>query len=310
MIVAVVFLASCEEDKTIYMQPPSYVDVNRQLDDVLSPPGHRRDDCAHCSEDEPNRVPVGGNEACKIPGTSSKWQNNCNSILSSGSVPKEAFLYTLAVMKKNATGFKSDKCYKLADKEHYSMNGLTRDKFETMMSAGIPNKCQMMINNYDERISTHDGKHKCKTAQYYIDLCSSSPKVQKSFSYVGYGTCKTSKPNVFTNKSGKGTTVLGAFLTGNNVFNFQKRDTAYTDIANSPGFNGKVPATPLIGLQKSNNGAAPDYKYLHVGAYTSAGCPSVPPQDKSKVEALAKNGPSLVVNYKHGLMEDIGRCSQ
>ncbi len=263
-----------------------------------------------------NLVPAKSNEnvsqqsgrgECDIAGTSESWKRNCNKLLSSGNIPKNALRYALKVMKKNATSFETDQCFEMASSKHYSMRGLTRKKLNGIMADGIPNKCQMMINNYDERISTHGGAYKCKAAQYYVDLCSgNAPKVEKSFSYVGYGTCKSGRG--FKNQSGQGTTVLGAFLTGNHTFNFQKRDASYSSIAK--GLGGVIPATPLIGLQKSNNGASPDLKYLHVGAYTSAGCPSVPPKDANKIKKLASKGPSLVLNYKEGQMEDINRCSK
>ena len=243
--------------------------------------------------------------ACDLAGVPPRWKKNCKKLINSGKVPKNAFLYALNVMKKNATSFKSKKCYRLANSSHYSMKGMNKSKFENVMAGGLKNKCQMMINDYDERISTHDGAHKCKTAQYFIDLCSMSPKVEKSFSYVGYGTCK--KGRGFKNSPGQFTSLLGAFVTANHTFNFQKRDPSYTEIARQLG--GIVPATPLIGLQNSNNRSAVDYKYLHVGAYTSGGCPSVPREDASKINKLATNGPSLVVNYKHGQMEDIDKCS-
>jgi hypothetical protein len=249
---------------------------------------------------------LSGKGACDIAGTDKKWRKNCESLVSSNKVPKQAFLYALSVMKKNASSFKSNKCYKMESPDHYSMRGLTKGGFENLMKKGVPNKCQMMINNFDERIKTHGGSKKCKTANYYIDLCSSSPSVKKSFSYVGYGTCKGSSG--FTNKTGKGTSLLGAFMTSNKVFNFQKRDKSYSAIAKQLG--GKIPATPLIGLQKSNNRSALDKKYLHVGAYTSAGCPSMPPSDAGKIKALTNNGPSLVLNYKAGQMDKIEDCSQ
>lgn len=331
LIVAVVFLTSCDEEKTIQMQPPEIRDdvdrltdngrggrtipdsgqITRHLDDALRSPGQRTRPCVSPDagrHDMPggDTTTVDGRGACDIAGTSAKWKSNCRNLINSGRVPNKAFLYALNVMKKNSSSFKSNKCYKMASSDHYSMKGLNKSKLEGLMANGIPNKCKMMINNYDERISTHGGAHKCQTAQYYIDLCSSSPKVEKSFSYVGYGTCKSGRG--FRNRSGQGTTLLGAFLTGNHTFNFQKRDASYTAIARQLG--GTVPATPLIGLQQSNNGASPDLKYLHVGAYTSAGCPSVPPKDAGKIRALASGGPALVLNYKEGQMEDINKCSQ
>lgn len=321
-IVAVVFLTSCDEEKTIQMQPPgpdltnggrtlpSYGDVNRRLDDALRSPGQRRRPCVNPDAGRHNPPiadadEVDGRGACDIAGTNAQWKRNCKALINSGRVPNQAFLFALKAMKKNSSSFKSKKCYKLASSGHYSMKGMNKSRFEGAMSGGIPNKCQMMINNYDERITTHGGSYKCKTAQYYIDLCSGSPKVEKSFSYVGYGTCKSGRG--FRNKSGQGTSLLGAFVTANHTFNFQKRDASYSAIARQLG--GTVPATPLIGLQSSNNGASPDLKYLHVGAYTSAGCPSVPPKDAGKIKKLAANGPSLVVNYKQGQMEDIDKCS-
>ena len=245
-------------------------------------------------------------DLCDIAGTTRPWQKNCKALLKKKGFPRNAFIHALKSMKMNASSFRSKKCYQMASPSHYSMKGLNKSKFEGLLSKGIPNKCQMMINNFDERIKSHSNPtRKCKTASYYIDLCSSSPKVQKSFSYVGYGTCKSGRG--FVNKAEQGTSLLGTFLTSNKEFDFQKRKDSYGAIAKRLG--GKIPAVPLMGLQKSNSRSSKDLKYLHVGAYTSAGCPSIPESNHGMISQLAKNGPSMVVNYKEGQMEDIKECS-
>lgn len=254
-------------------------------------------------------VGYSSNNECDIPRTTEAWKRNCRRLLESNEVPKEAFLFALKAMKLNATGFATDKCYKTAD-GHFSMAGKNRNDFKNMLTQGLPNKCQLMINDYDERIKTHGGAFKCQTAMYYIDLCNGSGKVQKSYSYVGYGTCK--KGNGFENKSGKGTSLLGLFFTNNKTFNFREKDQHYRNIASwiqRDSGTRKIPAVALMGMQQSNNGSAPDYKYLHVGAYTSAGCPSIDQKNYRMIETLANNGPSIVINYKKGQMESLDQCT-
>lgn len=263
-------------------------------------------------------------ESCSIPGFSAKANRNCRKIFEQKTIPLEAFEYALQVLKNNSDSFMTEKCFdRYGGFEgvfgHYSTPAM-RDSGDLIskLDGGIPNKCSFIINDYDQRIATHGGKYKCQTRMYYVDLCRSEPYVVKTASYVGYGTCKRGKG--FRNKSGLGTSLLGAHVTGAKLFDFQKRDAQYSKIAkelralqpkdleqrNDP--SGFVPALPLFGLQKSNNGSAPDLKYLHVGAYTSAGCPSIPKQHAKLIVDLAKRGPSLLLNYKKGSMESLTQC--
>ncbi len=265
--------------------------------------------------DEPGPVPspepLGTfHDACSIPGMSDLAQKNCELTLEKGIVPRKAFLFAMKGLKRNATRFETKGCF---DKKsgfenvfgHYSTPGLSnKADLESALDSGIPNKCSLIINDYDDLLRTHGGSYRCQAAMYYIDLCGTLPKVQKSYSWVGYGTCKNKRG--FKNQSGQGTSLLGFSVTATQSFNFQKSDAAYTRIRRELG--GKVPAVALFGLQNSNNGSAIDYKYLHVGAYTSAGCPSIDKKNAWMIEALAEKGPSVVVGYKDGQMEEFEKC--
>lgn len=294
------------------------VDVSKEMDDILS---FKTEDtqCHDCRTDE---VYVAKNNECQISSYPEEWIKNCDKLFSKN-LPKNALRYALTVLKKNSTSFKTNKCYKLADPAHKSMMGLNKSKTESMMKDGYKNRCQIIINDTDERYLTHSGPgYKCKMASYYIDICKPEPTVIKSYAYIGYGTCK--KGRKFENKSGKGTTLIGAFVTHTKTFPFTKfrtnratgkraEDAHYKKIRlwlKNKKQEKYIPSVALIGLQSSNNRSAADYKYLHVGAYTSAGCPSIDKKNYWMINELTKNGPSLVLNYAEGEMEDINACSK
>lgn len=258
---------------------------------------------------------VAAEEACNIEGMDEQAKQNCIQLLNEGSVPNEALIFALKGLKRNATSFNTNQCFDTYEGEstlagrmragHFSMLGMREpSEFANTLESGIPNKCTMMINDYDDLIETHGGAHECKAAMYYIDLCGETPTVDKSYSYVGYGTCKNNRG--FRNESGQGTTLLGFGVTGNQTFAFGKSDAPYNRIRRELG--GTVPATPIFGLQNSNNGNAVDYKYLHVGAYTSAGCPSIDPSKAQYIYDMAEKGPSVIVGYKSGEMEAFETC--
>jgi hypothetical protein len=264
-----------------------------------------------CAPPPPTPEPLGKfHGECQIEGMSELARKNCQMVLENGLVPRNAFLFAMKGLQKNATQFKSRACFdqKAGFEDvfgHYSTPGLeSQGDLEAALETGIPNKCSLIINNYDELLRTHDGSYRCQATMYYIDLCGLLPEVHKSYSWVGYGTCKNKRG--FKNQSGQGTSLLGFSVTGTQSFNFQKSDSAYNAIRRSLG--GKVPAVALFGLQNSNNGSAVDYKYLHVGAYTSAGCPSIDKKNAWMIEKLAEQGPSVVVGYREGQMEDLDEC--
>ena len=226
------------------------------------------------------------------------WMTNCRKLLERGDIPKDALKYALNVMKLNASGFNSDKCYKMLENpNHYSMRGMTRDKFDKLMENGLKNKCQLVINDTRSRKG-------CRGSLYYIDLC--KPQDHASYFNMGVGTCLNG--NQFMNEPGKKTTLLGAFFTNNEHFNFRgSNPDKYAGIREA---EGEVAALQLFGLQESNNGASEQLKYMHVSPYRSSwGCPSVGRDNSWIVRTLAKNGPSLVLNYGDN-MEDIDKCTQ
>lgn len=248
--------------------------------------------------------------ACAIEGMSEEAQKNCQDLLASGDVPTNALLFALDGLKRNSTSFKTNECFDKAAGfnnvfSHFSTPGVSnKGDFMANLGSGIKNKCTMIINDYDDRLKTHGGAYQCQTRMYYIDLCQSEPKVTKSYSYVGYGTCKNKKG--FLNETGQGTSLIGFSVTNDKAFSFGKSDKSYNAIRKSMG--GRIPSVSLFGLQNTNNRSSVDYKYLHVGAYTSAGCPSIDPKNGWMIDKLANEGPSVVVGYKEGEMESFDKC--
>lgn len=228
------------------------------------------------------------------------------------------FKYALRMLKHNSTSFKTSRCYKLAsNRKHKSMNGLTKRGFNKIMRNGIPNKCQMLINDVDKKLGSKRRKFKCSAASFYIDLCKNPPMVIEDEFSLGGGTCK--RGNGYRNKGRLGTTLIGAFLTHNYLFNFKPPPNKGREDPRFPKLRKKlrdlsgselIPAVAAIGLQETNNTAAQYYKYAHVDTVVSEGCISLPPRNHYMVRSLAQNGPSLVVNYKKGSMKPVESCSR
>jgi hypothetical protein len=191
--------------------------------------------------------------------------------------------------------------------DHPTMAGLTRHKFEDLMQEGIKNKCQFIINDTRKKLT------KCRARMYYVDLCTKgkNPKVVKDYFNLGSGTCR--KGRGFMNKAKKGTTLLGAFITGHKAVDYFKRNASYNALRKKIKKKTKrywAPALINFGLQKTNHLAAKHAKYIHVSPYgSSLGCPSVHWKNHYMISTLAKNGPSLIVHYGKK-MEDIMKCTQ
>ncbi len=239
---------------------------------------------------------------CEMSGVSAQWVKNCEALYQAG-IPKDALEYALKVMQMNDDSFSSNKCYRTGPSGHYSMRGVSKRDFERKMSGGLPNKCQMVINDTRDKLGTYRGR------MYYIDLCSgSAPKIVKSYFNMGTGTFK----NNYSDTGGAHTTVKGAFFTNYKTFSFQKNNSAYRAVKSrvqSLSGSYRAPSVQLFGLSNSNNNAGPNLKYMHVSGYKSSwGCPSIAPENYWMIEKLASNGPSLVLNYGTG-MEDIRKCS-
>lgn len=282
---------------------PSYRDVQDKLNQVLSGPTGGK--CDTTTFDTPTRTNSDRKHKCDIPNYSSEWVRQCKALYNS-EIPHDALDYTLDVLYANSEEFKMNKCYRMMDKNHYSMAGVGRNQFEEKMKEGIPNKCNIVIN--DTRLK----QSHLRGTMFYIDLCADNgPKITKSYFNMGEGTYK----NKFANQSNKKTTVLGAFLTNHKVFDYQPSNKKYKKLRKEiRGLSGKeyAPAVQLIGLQNTNNRASEDAKYMHVSPYWSSyGCPSIAADKYWIIENLAKNGPSLVVNYgEPSKMEDPLKCSQ
>jgi hypothetical protein len=257
-----------------------------------------------------------GNKSCQIEGTSAKWRSNCAKLFKS-KIPNEALKYALNVLKVNATSFKTNKCFNkkgLKSSKHHSMKGLTANKLKNnLLKNGVKNKCQIVINNTDDR-SPSPKRDNCRGKMYYIDLCSgSSPKVTEDYFNLGTGTCRNGK-NGFKNGSGLRTTVKGAFFTHVKTFDFidaTKQKAIYRKtVRNTKGLK-KAVAVQLFGIQNTNNLSSKTGKYMHISPHRSSwGCPSIRPKNYYMIQALAKNGPSLVLNWGKKGREDLNKCTQ
>ncbi|EQC44744.1 hypothetical protein [Bacteriovorax sp. Seq25_V] len=274
------------------------IDIQKQVTDILAGP---QPECISCLESAYRAV----NPLCEN-GLDDSWKANCDKLFDAG-IPKDALEFTLKTFNKNLHKFKSNKCFKWGEpKNHYSFARTNEAEFKNKVKDGIANKCQIVINDTREKQMQYRG------TMYYIDLCEGSePKVIKTYFNMGTGTYT----NNFANVSGKKSTVLGAFLTNYQVFDYQPGNVKYQNlrsfIKTKIGKN-YAHGVQLFGLQKTNNNASNDMKYLHVSPYRSSwGCPSIDQKNYWMIEELAKNGPSLLVNYgEKSKMEDINKCSE
>jgi len=274
-------------------------------------PVARDTEMATSIEEEQEGVVDSEKVECKVPGQSRQWVRNCEKLYASG-IPKEALDYALKVMRINANSFRTNKCFVpekgLKPSNHVSMQGLTADKFENeLMKNGLPNKCQFMINDLKDRKKSNG----CRAKGYFIDLCKGDgPEVVSQYHHMASLNCsaKGKKYNLSN---------VGAFFTHNQTFDFTdvtSDKSKYRSIANEVKENGgkrEAIALQLVGIQRQNNNSTLDGKYIHVGSSESSnGVPTIDAKNYDKIEEFAKNGPSLVVNFANGNMEDIEECSQ
>lgn len=294
-----------------------YASVLNNFDDVVGAIEEAGDPptCHLCEqEDQERSAEEAGN--CEIPGTDEDWKRKCRQLFNSN-IPKEALEYALKAMKLNATSFRTNKCFDkqgLMDSNHYSMMGLTGDQLENdLLSDGLSNKCQMIINDTDDR-SPSSGGDNCRGRMYYIDLCQGSDAVvTEDYFNMGTGTCRGGG-NGFRNGSGLRTTVKGVFFTHTRTFNFAKDNQAYRDARRQverAGGPHQATALQLFGLQNTNNLSSSTAKYIHISPYRSSfGCPSIKPENYYMIEALANNGPGMVLNWGREGMEDLEACTE
>jgi hypothetical protein len=256
-------------------------------------------------------------EQCQVEGTDAQWRRNCELLYEEG-IPEDALNFTLEFLRLNATSFRTSACFATqglrSNADHPSQNGLTEDTFrDNYMQDGISNKCQIVINDTDARLPGYT----CRARMYYIDLChEQGPQVVKTYFNLGTGTCTSGRG--FRNGSGLFTTVLGAFVTNNNPFDFHPLGSRsiqpYNRLrAEVEGHGGPREATAvgLFGLQNTNNLSMANGKHMHVSPYVSSnGCPSIAGENWWMIRELAQNGPSLVVNYARNAMEDPAVCTE
>lgn len=289
---------------------------------------------------------ISNSEHCNVEGMTEEAKRNCELLLSSGDIPANALKFALEGMRRNATSFQTNGCYNTAEAAgdspgfqgmfrdgHPSMAGMrSPEEFDRKMANGIRNKCRFIINDAGDRIQDRPGRS-CQMKMYVVDLCQpGGPNVRQMWSWMGYGSCengRTPAGGEYSNENGVGTTLLGFQVTNDATFPFGSTSDAYVNLRSDalrnferdPGNNQRVmvgggvsthtvPAVSLFGLQGSNSRAMADYKYLHIGAYRSAGCPSLEPtmENYRLIEELARSGPSVVVNYHEDKMEDFDQC--
>lgn len=272
------------------------------------------DNCDYCDHvREMNTEQMMGSGPCDVPGTDGDWKRKCRELYSNKGIPKEALDYALKAMKLNATSFRSNKCFDargLKESGHTSMAGLTESKLERdLLKNGLPNKCQMIINDVEARLS------KCRASMFYIDLCSGENAIVRSdYHNLGEASCGTTTS--YSNREGSNATLKGVFFTHNKTFDYADvvNDGSYEEVQNLVSRRGgpsQATAVSLFGLQRTNNYASKNQNYLHVSKeWSSKGSISVAPENFYMIEALAENGPSMVVNWARSGMEDIEACSR
>ncbi len=224
---------------------------------------------------------------------------NCYKLIkkaNSREISKKALIYSLKYLKANLG--------ELQDKRCLAAGG----------AKGIKNSCQFVVNDLNQRVSGFSNR----SPSYFIDLCDggsgSARKGLITKTYINRGTGSSS--NNYTDRSGRKTTVPGAFITGAlSPFIPYRVTKAYRNLgwANCFQKNSKgqpilsrpvrdmskcpVPRLALYGAHNSNNSTS-SAKPMHVSPYKSSwGCPSVGVNDRWMLEQLHKNGPSLVINY-------------
>ncbi len=270
----------------------------------------------HLCEQEDEEATQEMSESCDIPGTTNDWRRKCRQLYNSN-IPQAALDYALRAMKLNATSFRTNKCFDsqgIMGPDHYSMHGLTANELENdLLAEGLPNKCQMIINDTDDR-SPSSGGDDCRGRMYYIDLCQGdNAVVQEDYFNLGTGTCRGGG-NGFRNGSGIRTTVKGVFFTHTETFDFAKNNGPYNEArrrVQRAGGPREATALQLFGLQNTNNLSSSTAKYIHISPYRSSfGCPSIAPENYYMIEALANNGPAMVLNWGREGMEDLEACTE
>ncbi|WP_127715002.1 hypothetical protein [Halobacteriovorax sp. HLS] len=324
LVITVIFITSCKSNDYIssnlsgdtediqkftkdFTTIPSAHEVSEHINETLSAP---QSDCIPKAivVAPPAPEPSKKNDLCNYPEMGKSWVSNCNKLYEAG-IPHDALNYTLKAFKNNFDKFRNNKCYIYTDKKGEG----PKKEFTDSMKNGIPNKCQIVINNTKEEAEKFPkSQYPFRRKMYYIDICKG--EVKTSYFNLGSGTFKSNYANI----SGKHSTVKGVFMTGTNVFNFvpggkksiPKYNAVRSYMKKTYG-ESKAHGLQLFGLQKTNNGSGPDSKYMHVSPYKSSwGCPSIDKDNYWMIENLAKNGPSMVVNYGDGMqdIEDVNDC--
>lgn len=200
---------------------------------------------------------------------------------------KDAFVYAMSYFTNNIRRLADDTCAKKDSRNWYKR--------------GIQNQCSFVFADFKD---TWPGSTTRATGNF-IDLCAKGTVLKKF--YVNRGT-----GNGYRDKGGANTTVPGAFLTNSRITEFTPYNFsgAYKELKRKLG--GTLPELQVIGLHSTNNDTD-ESKHIHVSPYqTSWGCPSVNGDNVPIMKELAKNGPSLWINYispSLNPLESVSNCS-
>ncbi len=213
---------------------------------------------------------------------------------------QKAFLYSLELFRNLKDGKFDMSCAKRAQAN----------------TPKLKNECQFLA--VDPNKPHYETSKTYQSEGLFIDLCAgtgASPD-GKQIQIIRINRAQKSratKPSAYSDVKNAYMTSVGAYLTGNDLnqfFPYGKTRSTYRRVLGwKPGDNrcrgdkiwqpNQCPAIRLhmYGLHSSNNTTA-ESKPMHTSAFpSSGGCDSVEKKDEWLIRKLAKNGPSLVVNY-------------
>ena len=223
----------------------------------------------------------------------------------------DALVFSLKYFRDNYGGLQDPSCALASEShintpDHISDNGILTDD---QIKAGIQNKCQFVIND----VNTRWPGFKSRSTAYYVDLCAdktqpgrtANPKqeiVQKFYMNVGYGPpFRDEDQNKRLGIIG-GSTLAGCFLTDNEAYDFEPYDqyaknSKYIDL--EAFLKRKILNFGHSVLWMNSQITKPNIesRSMRLHFLIVKGCPSVEWTHLPLIEELAKNGPSLLVNY-------------
>lgn len=237
---------------------------------------------------------------------------NCIRLFDEDLVPnREALTYTIMYLRANSGGSLADPSCVRQPRGQAGEAGMDLDR----LGQGIQNTCQFVINDVHSKWKGAA----FQSNAYVVDLCQENDSKVVRNIYMNRGT-GIKNAGGLSDTSKANTTAIGAFLTGDNVFGmipYGTKQKKNGKLVYPKGYRklvarmGKVHAVRVYGLHTSNNDTSYS-KPIHTSDYTSSwGCPSVSSDNVWMIEALAENGPSLLMNYgspKDHPIDSIDKC--